>query len=225
MKGGEKWKDTKNNLQLFNRNWSGTSFLPQRIFWTILHLSKANSGFTKAFFFIYSYKNFGSGPVKYPLADMLQFVLEFATTKPASVSPATEEMRLSTASPTPPASFPHSEAVPRDSRYVSHHQRTSRSLTFFLFNKLSVIEFLNSKLNQTRITLVVLLFLVTQRRLMMVWLVVFPTANEHPSTSLLPNADPPLTAHHTLHLTASLRKSCTLLKPACSDGGQKWGAK
>uniref|UniRef100_A0A8C7ZM44 ubiquitinyl hydrolase 1 n=1 Tax=Oryzias sinensis TaxID=183150 RepID=A0A8C7ZM44_9TELE len=55
------------------------------------------------------YKNFGSGPVKYPLADMLQFVLEFATTKPTSVSPATEEMRLSTASPTPPASFPHSE--------------------------------------------------------------------------------------------------------------------
>ncbi|KAG7248280.1 hypothetical protein CRUP_025645, partial [Coryphaenoides rupestris] len=27
------------------------------------------------------YKNYGSGPVKYPLADMLQFVLEFATTK------------------------------------------------------------------------------------------------------------------------------------------------
>ncbi|XP_024119870.1 ubiquitin carboxyl-terminal hydrolase 25, partial [Oryzias melastigma] len=44
---------------------------------------------------------------------MLQFVLEFATTKPTSVSPATEEMRPSTASPTPPASFPHSEA--RDS--------------------------------------------------------------------------------------------------------------
>uniref|UniRef100_A0A3Q1FCQ8 Ubiquitin carboxyl-terminal hydrolase n=1 Tax=Acanthochromis polyacanthus TaxID=80966 RepID=A0A3Q1FCQ8_9TELE len=28
------------------------------------------------------YKNYGSGPTKYPLADMLQFVLEFATTKP-----------------------------------------------------------------------------------------------------------------------------------------------
>uniref|UniRef100_A0A665VEJ0 Ubiquitin carboxyl-terminal hydrolase n=1 Tax=Echeneis naucrates TaxID=173247 RepID=A0A665VEJ0_ECHNA len=27
------------------------------------------------------YKNYGSGPTKYPLADMLQFVLEFATTK------------------------------------------------------------------------------------------------------------------------------------------------
>uniref|UniRef100_A0A8C6MDT0 Ubiquitin carboxyl-terminal hydrolase n=1 Tax=Nothobranchius furzeri TaxID=105023 RepID=A0A8C6MDT0_NOTFU len=34
------------------------------------------------------YKNYGSGPLKYPLADMLQFVLEFASTKPTSVSPA-----------------------------------------------------------------------------------------------------------------------------------------
>ncbi|XP_051537740.1 ubiquitin carboxyl-terminal hydrolase 28-like isoform X1 [Myxocyprinus asiaticus] len=33
------------------------------------------------------YKNYGSGPAKYPLADMLQYVLEFATTKPTSVSP------------------------------------------------------------------------------------------------------------------------------------------
>uniref|UniRef100_A0A7N6BVA1 Ubiquitin carboxyl-terminal hydrolase n=1 Tax=Anabas testudineus TaxID=64144 RepID=A0A7N6BVA1_ANATE len=33
------------------------------------------------------YKNYGSGPTKYPLADMLQFVLEFATTKPTSISP------------------------------------------------------------------------------------------------------------------------------------------
>uniref|UniRef100_A0AAY4E3Q5 ubiquitinyl hydrolase 1 n=1 Tax=Denticeps clupeoides TaxID=299321 RepID=A0AAY4E3Q5_9TELE len=32
-----------------------------------------------------SYKNYGSGPVKYPLADMLQYVLEFATTKPTSM--------------------------------------------------------------------------------------------------------------------------------------------
>ncbi|KAI7795734.1 putative ubiquitin carboxyl-terminal hydrolase 28 [Triplophysa rosa] len=34
------------------------------------------------------YKNYGSGPTKYPLADMLQYVLEFATMKPANVSPA-----------------------------------------------------------------------------------------------------------------------------------------
>ncbi|XP_008277320.1 ubiquitin carboxyl-terminal hydrolase 28 isoform X3 [Stegastes partitus] len=46
------------------------------------------------------YKNYGSGPTKYPLADMLQFVLEFATTKPSSVSPA-EDSRLATSSPTP----------------------------------------------------------------------------------------------------------------------------
>uniref|UniRef100_A0A3Q1FF09 ubiquitinyl hydrolase 1 n=1 Tax=Acanthochromis polyacanthus TaxID=80966 RepID=A0A3Q1FF09_9TELE len=46
------------------------------------------------------YKNYGSGPTKYPLADMLQFVLEFATTKPTSVSP-TEDPRLAASSPTP----------------------------------------------------------------------------------------------------------------------------
>uniref|UniRef100_A0A6Q2XQG7 USP domain-containing protein n=1 Tax=Esox lucius TaxID=8010 RepID=A0A6Q2XQG7_ESOLU len=34
------------------------------------------------------YRHYGSGPVKYPLADMLQYVLEFACTKPSSVSPA-----------------------------------------------------------------------------------------------------------------------------------------
>uniref|UniRef100_A0A671T4E0 Ubiquitin carboxyl-terminal hydrolase n=1 Tax=Sinocyclocheilus anshuiensis TaxID=1608454 RepID=A0A671T4E0_9TELE len=34
------------------------------------------------------YKNYGSGPTKYPLADMLQYVLEFVTTKPTNVSPA-----------------------------------------------------------------------------------------------------------------------------------------
>uniref|UniRef100_A0A671RXR7 ubiquitinyl hydrolase 1 n=1 Tax=Sinocyclocheilus anshuiensis TaxID=1608454 RepID=A0A671RXR7_9TELE len=34
------------------------------------------------------YKNYGSGPAKYPLADMLQYVLEFVTTKPTNVSPA-----------------------------------------------------------------------------------------------------------------------------------------
>uniref|UniRef100_A0A665VDM0 Ubiquitin carboxyl-terminal hydrolase n=1 Tax=Echeneis naucrates TaxID=173247 RepID=A0A665VDM0_ECHNA len=53
------------------------------------------------------YKNYGSGPTKYPLADMLQFVLEFATTKPTSVSPA-EDPRLAASSPTP-AGHPLSE--------------------------------------------------------------------------------------------------------------------
>uniref|UniRef100_A0A3B4WQQ9 ubiquitinyl hydrolase 1 n=1 Tax=Seriola lalandi dorsalis TaxID=1841481 RepID=A0A3B4WQQ9_SERLL len=48
----------------------------------------------------FEYKNYGSGPTKYPLADMLQFVLEFATTKPSSVSPA-EDLRLAASSPTP----------------------------------------------------------------------------------------------------------------------------
>ncbi|XP_068456106.1 ubiquitin carboxyl-terminal hydrolase 28 isoform X3 [Clinocottus analis] len=56
------------------------------------------------------YKKYGSGPTKYPLADMLQFVLEFATTKPTSVSPA-EDLRP--ASPTP-ASHPLSELFSKD---------------------------------------------------------------------------------------------------------------
>ncbi|KAM9780737.1 ubiquitin carboxyl-terminal hydrolase 28 isoform X3 [Syngnathus typhle] len=34
------------------------------------------------------YQRYGSGPNKYPLADMLQFVLEFASSKPAALSPA-----------------------------------------------------------------------------------------------------------------------------------------
>ncbi|KAM9846615.1 ubiquitin carboxyl-terminal hydrolase 28 isoform 1-T1 [Aulostomus maculatus] len=58
------------------------------------------------------YKNYGSGPAKYPLADMLQFVLEFATTKPSSVSPA-EDMRPASCSPTP-ASHPLSEPTSKD---------------------------------------------------------------------------------------------------------------
>uniref|UniRef100_A0A8D3BJH0 ubiquitinyl hydrolase 1 n=1 Tax=Scophthalmus maximus TaxID=52904 RepID=A0A8D3BJH0_SCOMX len=52
------------------------------------------------------YKNYGSGPTKYPLADVLQFVLEFATTKPTSVSPA-EDLRPAASSPTP-AGHPNS---------------------------------------------------------------------------------------------------------------------
>ncbi|XP_045896858.1 ubiquitin carboxyl-terminal hydrolase 28 [Micropterus dolomieu] len=58
------------------------------------------------------YKNYGSGPTKYPLADMLQFVLEFATTKPSSVSPA-EDLRPTSPSPTP-ASHPLSEPISKD---------------------------------------------------------------------------------------------------------------
>ncbi|XP_051793293.1 ubiquitin carboxyl-terminal hydrolase 28 isoform X3 [Acanthochromis polyacanthus] len=60
------------------------------------------------------YKNYGSGPTKYPLADMLQFVLEFATTKPTSVSPA-EDPRLAASSPTP-TGLPLSETVSKDTR-------------------------------------------------------------------------------------------------------------
>uniref|UniRef100_A0A3P8RQ23 Ubiquitin specific peptidase 28 n=1 Tax=Amphiprion percula TaxID=161767 RepID=A0A3P8RQ23_AMPPE len=58
------------------------------------------------------YKNYGSGPTKYPLADMLQFVLEFATTKPTSVSPI-EDPRLAASSPTP-TGLPLSETISKD---------------------------------------------------------------------------------------------------------------
>ncbi|XP_071398994.1 ubiquitin carboxyl-terminal hydrolase 28 [Centroberyx affinis] len=80
------------------------------------------------------YKNYGSGPTKYPLADMLQFVLEFATTKPTSVSPA-EDLRPGASSPTPTGpplaehiSDDNSEAKPGDTSPsegpVSSCQRT-----------------------------------------------------------------------------------------------------
>uniref|UniRef100_A0A7N6B4G9 Ubiquitin carboxyl-terminal hydrolase n=1 Tax=Anabas testudineus TaxID=64144 RepID=A0A7N6B4G9_ANATE len=63
------------------------------------------------------YKNYGSGPTKYPLADMLQFVLEFATTKPTSISPA-EDLRPAASSPTP-ANHPVSEPASKDNRCKS----------------------------------------------------------------------------------------------------------
>uniref|UniRef100_A0A4W5QKH6 Ubiquitin specific peptidase 28 n=1 Tax=Hucho hucho TaxID=62062 RepID=A0A4W5QKH6_9TELE len=62
------------------------------------------------------YRNYGSGPTNYPLADMLQYMLEFACTKPTSVSPA-EDARLAASSPTPPSSNPqHTVANPDDTR-------------------------------------------------------------------------------------------------------------
>uniref|UniRef100_A0A3Q1FAM7 Ubiquitin carboxyl-terminal hydrolase n=1 Tax=Acanthochromis polyacanthus TaxID=80966 RepID=A0A3Q1FAM7_9TELE len=68
------------------------------------------------------YKNYGSGPTKYPLADMLQFVLEFATTKPTSVSP-TEDPRLAASSPTP-TEADSSEGLVSSVSSVSSCQRT-----------------------------------------------------------------------------------------------------
>uniref|UniRef100_A0AAQ4RXA4 Ubiquitin carboxyl-terminal hydrolase n=1 Tax=Gasterosteus aculeatus aculeatus TaxID=481459 RepID=A0AAQ4RXA4_GASAC len=67
------------------------------------------------------YKNYGSGPTKYPLADMLQFVLEFSTTKPTCVSPAED---LGPASPTP-ASHPLSDLISKDNRLST--QRTGEN--------------------------------------------------------------------------------------------------
>lgn len=64
---------------------------------------------------LHSYRNYGSGPAKYPLADMLQFVLEFATTKPSSVSPA-DDPRPNSSSPTPCSQPPSENDVPVDNR-------------------------------------------------------------------------------------------------------------
>uniref|UniRef100_A0A8C7L5T9 Ubiquitin carboxyl-terminal hydrolase n=1 Tax=Oncorhynchus kisutch TaxID=8019 RepID=A0A8C7L5T9_ONCKI len=62
------------------------------------------------------YRSYGSGPTNYPLADMLQYMLEFACTKPTSVSPA-EDPKLAASSPTPPSSNPqHTDANPDDTR-------------------------------------------------------------------------------------------------------------
>uniref|UniRef100_A0A671RXW4 Ubiquitin carboxyl-terminal hydrolase n=1 Tax=Sinocyclocheilus anshuiensis TaxID=1608454 RepID=A0A671RXW4_9TELE len=58
------------------------------------------------------YKNYGSGPAKYPLADMLQYVLEFATTKPTNVSPASVPMNP--AAHTEPSSSDSSQTEPDD---------------------------------------------------------------------------------------------------------------
>ncbi|XP_056910929.1 ubiquitin carboxyl-terminal hydrolase 28 isoform X3 [Takifugu flavidus] len=75
------------------------------------------------------YRNYGSGPTKYPLADMLQFVLEFATTKPINVT-AAEDPRPSSPSPSQPGQ-PVGEATSQDTRdteppegLVSSCQRT-----------------------------------------------------------------------------------------------------
>ncbi|TSQ12700.1 Ubiquitin carboxyl-terminal hydrolase 28 [Bagarius yarrelli] len=63
-----------------------------------------------------SYKNYGSGPNKYPLTDMLQYVLEFATSKQThtSMSPTSAvsvgthtHTEASSEHPRPPADWPH----------------------------------------------------------------------------------------------------------------------
>ncbi|XP_036379518.1 ubiquitin carboxyl-terminal hydrolase 28 isoform X2 [Megalops cyprinoides] len=56
-----------------------------------------------------SYKNYGSGPAKYPLADMLQYVLEFATTKPTSVSPAEDLRTVLSPAPASPDTLQHTD--------------------------------------------------------------------------------------------------------------------
>ncbi|XP_051903202.1 ubiquitin carboxyl-terminal hydrolase 28 isoform X1 [Hippocampus zosterae] len=61
------------------------------------------------------YKNYGSGPNKYPLADMLQFVLEFTSSKPSAVSPAEDAQALSS-SHAPPCPALSENASQEDSQ-------------------------------------------------------------------------------------------------------------
>uniref|UniRef100_A0A8C7TQW3 Ubiquitin carboxyl-terminal hydrolase n=1 Tax=Oncorhynchus mykiss TaxID=8022 RepID=A0A8C7TQW3_ONCMY len=71
------------------------------------------------------YRSYGSGPTNYPLADMLQYMLEFACTKPTSVSPA-EDPRLAASSPTPPSSNPqHTDANPDDTSSTCQQKHSS----------------------------------------------------------------------------------------------------
>ncbi|XP_077402835.1 ubiquitin carboxyl-terminal hydrolase 28 isoform X2 [Vanacampus margaritifer] len=64
------------------------------------------------------YKNYGSGPNKYPLADMLQFVLEFASTKPSTISSA-EDTQLLASSPTLPCHLLSDNANHEDSEVAN----------------------------------------------------------------------------------------------------------
>uniref|UniRef100_A0A8C7WB39 Ubiquitin carboxyl-terminal hydrolase n=1 Tax=Oncorhynchus mykiss TaxID=8022 RepID=A0A8C7WB39_ONCMY len=71
------------------------------------------------------YRSYGSGPTNYPLADMLQYMLEFACTKPTSVSPA-EDPRLAASSPTPP-----SNAGPSDSSTCQQKHSSSQRMPVY----------------------------------------------------------------------------------------------
>uniref|UniRef100_A0A8C5FIP4 Ubiquitin carboxyl-terminal hydrolase n=1 Tax=Gadus morhua TaxID=8049 RepID=A0A8C5FIP4_GADMO len=72
------------------------------------------------------YKNYGSGPLKYPLADMLQFVLEFATTKPPSASQA-EDPRNGGSPATPPPSDQPAESASEDGSEAEASEGVSAS--------------------------------------------------------------------------------------------------
>uniref|UniRef100_A0A8C5C7J9 ubiquitinyl hydrolase 1 n=1 Tax=Gadus morhua TaxID=8049 RepID=A0A8C5C7J9_GADMO len=70
------------------------------------------------------YKNYGSGPLKYPLADMLQFVLEFATTKPPSASQAEDPRNGGSPATPPPSDQPAESAEASEGVSASNCQRT-----------------------------------------------------------------------------------------------------
>lgn len=102
--------------------------LQQELEWQVTHSQWADlkmsliSGKTSVLTaLINSYRNYGSGPTKYPLADMLQFVLEFATTKPSNAT-AAEDPRPSSPSPSQTGQ-PVGEDTSQDTRYNPQKQK------------------------------------------------------------------------------------------------------
>lgn len=152
---------------------------------------------------LHSYKNYGSGPTKYPLADMLQFVLEFATTKPSSVSPA-EDLRPNSSSPSPCSE----NDVHVDDRLDVLRVDFTRGITEPTGSASSlIISSLPLSVNPK--------MPISQR-------VSYPVASGHQYTSPSHSADPQWTARHCRPRTASATRSCTPWKRACSVGEPKW---
>ncbi|NWX43037.1 UBP28 hydrolase, partial [Steatornis caripensis] len=78
------------------------------------------------------YMKYGSGPARFPLPDMLQYVLEFIATKPAvAVSPAQGSR---TTLPQPPAQPRVLDALPRQDSVSERKDTGTEDATFFLAN-------------------------------------------------------------------------------------------
>uniref|UniRef100_A0A8C7TRJ4 ubiquitinyl hydrolase 1 n=1 Tax=Oncorhynchus mykiss TaxID=8022 RepID=A0A8C7TRJ4_ONCMY len=71
------------------------------------------------------YRSYGSGPTNYPLADMLQYMLEFACTKPTSVSPHTD------ANPDDTSAYTISNAGPSDSSTCQQKHSSSQRMPVY----------------------------------------------------------------------------------------------
>lgn len=161
---------------------------------------KPVSSVVRVFERLHSYRNYGSGPIKYPLADMLQFVLEFATTKPSSLPPA-EDLRPNSSSPTP-CSQPLSENDVHINNRLDVLLK-SRSLILLTASlNLRISSFASSLVFTSLLSSVHLKTPIPQT-------VSYPVASGRQYTSPSHSADPRLTARHCRPRTASVTRSCT----------------